>query len=60
MPTYAKNKIHIYKWVEKNRELHNERCRNYLRLKYDDAERLKKHNYYIYNKEWKRLLSIDV
>jgi len=26
MPTYAQNKVHIYKWMHNNRERYNELC----------------------------------
>ena len=35
---YSKNKVHIYKWVENNRDQHNEICKKYQR-KYDAWKR---------------------
>jgi len=63
--SYAKNKVHIYNYVEANRNKHNEYQNEYRRLNNEEYNRIRR-NTYNYNKvstyeyEVKRLMSIKI
>ena len=70
MPTtYAKNKVHIYNYVEKNREKWNEYSKNYMKNyineNREDFTKKRMERYYYeksfnFDVEVKRLMSIKI
>jgi len=55
--SYAKNKVHIYKYVEANRNKHNE-YQNEYRKEHRELYNKSRMRYYYFNVEAKRLRDI--